>query len=433
MAKRPARATSGRYVSRLTSGTLAVIMAGGRGERLKGLTEHRAKPATPFGGKFRIIDFVLSNCVNSGIRQITVLTQYKAQSLIQHIHRGWGYMRGEFGEFVEVIPAQQKTGTHWYRGTSDAVYQNIDVMHSHRPKHVLVLAGDHIYKMDYGPMIAYHVEKGADITVGVVEVPIVEAKEFGVLTVTEWNRVTRFVEKSPTPDPMPGRTDVALASMGIYVFNPELLEKLLIEDAADEKSKHDFGKDIIPKAIEKLQVFVIEGIQFIALRIEHPEHVAVIVAHRYDDLGTSRMKRRQISQILAHVAYDDRLTGLQGRTAQSLTGWKTWISGRFVAAFGHYHELVLNDLVNANPAIIARGANHLDELLHSLSRASARQGKRPDLLKILARDFLHSRESNLVHNKPSASRISTFCGGVRLLDNDVDNTRIGADGWSVKE
>ena len=135
------------------------------------------------------------------------------------------------------------------------MYQNIDVMHSHRPKHVLVLAGDHIYKMDYGPMIAYHVEKGADITVGVVEVPIVEAKEFGVLTVTEWNRVTRFVEKSPTPDPMPGRTDVALASMGIYVFNPELLEKLLIEDAADEKSKHDFGKDIIPKAIEKLQVF----------------------------------------------------------------------------------------------------------------------------------------------------------------------------------
>ena len=226
MAKRPARATSGRYVSRLTSGTLAVIMAGGRGERLKGLTENRAKPATPFGGKFRIIDFVLSNCVNSGIRQITVLTQYKAQSLIQHIHRGWGYMRGEFGEFVEVIPAQQKTGGHWYRGTADAVYQNIDVMHAHRPKHVLVLAGDHIYKMDYGPMIAYHVEKGADITVGVVEVPIEDAKEFGVLTVTEWNRVTRFVEKSLTPDHMPGRPDVALASMGIYVFNPDLLEQI---------------------------------------------------------------------------------------------------------------------------------------------------------------------------------------------------------------
>src|SRR5947207_1614944 len=255
MPRQPARASSGRYVSRLTGGTLAVIMAGGRGERLKDLTAHRAKPATPFGGKFRIVDFVLSNCVNSGIRQISILTQYKAQSLIQHVQRGWSYLRGEFGEFVETIPAQQQIGAVWYRGTADAVHQNIDLMLSHRPKHVLVLAGDHIYKMDYGPMIAYHVEKGADITVGVVEVPIADAREFGVLTVTEWNRVTRFVEKSPNPDPMPGRTDAALASMGIYVFNPELLEKLLIEDAADDKSKHDFGKDIIPKSIEKLQVF----------------------------------------------------------------------------------------------------------------------------------------------------------------------------------
>ena len=171
MPRQPARASSGRYVSRLTGGTLAVIMAGGRGERLKDLTAHRAKPATPFGGKFRIMDFVLSNCVNSGIRQISILTQYKAQSLIQHVQRGWSYLRGEFGEFVEVIPAQQQMGPRWYRGTADAVYQNMELFLSHRPKHVLVLAGDHIYKMDYGPMIAYHVEKGADITVGVVEVP----------------------------------------------------------------------------------------------------------------------------------------------------------------------------------------------------------------------------------------------------------------------
>jgi len=255
MSRQLARASSGRYVSRLTGGTLAVIMAGGRGERLGDLTAHRCKPATPFGGKFRIIDFVLSNCVNSGIRQISILTQYKAQSLMQHVQHGWSYLRGEFGEFVEVVPAQQQLGPLWYRGTADAVHQNIELILAHRPKHVLVLAGDHIYKMDYGPMIAYHVEKGADITVGVVEVPIVEAREFGVLTVTEWNRVTRFVEKSPTPDPMPGRTDVALASMGIYVFNPELLEKLLLRDAADENSKHDFGRNIVPDAIEKLQVF----------------------------------------------------------------------------------------------------------------------------------------------------------------------------------
>ena len=240
---------SGRYVSRLTSGTLAVVMAGGRGERLKQLTAHRCKPATPFGGKFRIVDFVLSNCVNSGIRQICVLTQYKAQALIDHVHRGWGYLRGEFGEFVDVVPAQQQVGEHWYRGTADAVYQNLDYIRAHRPKHVLVLAGDHIYKMDYGPMIAHHVERGADITVGVVEVPVDRAREFGVLSVGEQNRVTKFTEKPSHPEPMPGRPDLALASMGIYVFNADTLVKMLSDDAADHSSAHDFGKNIIPAAI----------------------------------------------------------------------------------------------------------------------------------------------------------------------------------------
>jgi glucose-1-phosphate adenylyltransferase len=255
MPKQPVRASSGRYVSRLTSGTLAVVMAGGRGERLKALTEHRCKPATPFGGKFRIIDFVLSNCVNSGIRQMYVLTQYKAHSLIQHVQRGWGYLRGEFGEFCEIVPAQQQIGALWYRGTADAVYQNIDLVRAQRPTHVLVLAGDHIYKMDYGPMIAYHVEKSADITVGVVEVRREQAREFGVLTATEWNRVTRFSEKPPEPDGIPGREHLALASMGIYVFNTRLLERLLAEDAANAASAHDFGKSIIPPAIDRLQVF----------------------------------------------------------------------------------------------------------------------------------------------------------------------------------
>nr|PZN63702.1 MAG: glucose-1-phosphate adenylyltransferase [Pseudomonadota bacterium] len=249
------RTNSGRYVSRLTGGTLAMIMAGGRGERLRGLTEHRCKPATPFGGKFRIIDFVLSNCVNSGIRKICLLTQYKGQSLIQHVQRGWAYLRGEFGEFVDVIPAQQQVGQYWYRGTADSVYQNLEYVRSHNPRHVLVLAGDHIYKMDYGPMIAYHVEKGADITVGVVEVPVAEARSFGVLSVTEWNRVTKFTEKPQDPEPMPGNSSVALASMGIYVFNTDLLERLLAEDAADPESQHDFGRNVIPKAIAQLQVF----------------------------------------------------------------------------------------------------------------------------------------------------------------------------------
>ena len=179
---------------------------------------------------------MLSNCVNSGIRQIYLMTQYKGQSLIQHVQRGWSYLRGEFGEFIDVVPAQQQVGMHWYRGTADCVYQNLDLIRALRPKHVLVLAGDHIYKMDYGPMIAYHVEKGADITVGVVEVPRERAREFGVLSVTEWNRVTNFTEKPREPDSIPGRPDVALASMGIYIFNARLLEKLLIADAADDKS-----------------------------------------------------------------------------------------------------------------------------------------------------------------------------------------------------
>jgi glucose-1-phosphate adenylyltransferase len=244
-----------RYLSRLTRGTLAIVMAGGRGERLRHLTEDRCKPATPFGGKFRIIDFALSNCVNSGIRQISVLTQYKAHSLIQHIQRGWGYLRGEFGEFVEIIPAQQRRGSDWYQGTADALWQNMDLIRAHRPLHVLVLAGDHIYKMDYGPMIGFHVEKEADITVGVVEVPVSRAREFGVLGVDDGNRVLNFLEKPRDPPAIPGRPDVAMASMGIYVFNPRLLERLLRADAEDPASAHDFGRNIIPEAIDKLRVF----------------------------------------------------------------------------------------------------------------------------------------------------------------------------------
>src|SRR5579883_1973363 len=255
MSRPPVRASSGRYVSRLTSGTLAVVMAGGRGERLKALTQHRCKPATPFGGKFRIIDFVLSNCVNSGIRQIAVLTQYKAQDLIQHIHRGWSYLRGELGEFVEVIPAQQQIGEHWYRGTADSVYQNLDFLRSHRPTHVLILAGDHIYKMDDGPMIAYHEQCEADITVGVVDVPIDRAHEFGIMTTGENNRITRFAEKPKQPEPIAGHPDLARASMGIYVITLDRLEQLLAEDAADPASRHDFGRNIIPPAIDRLRVF----------------------------------------------------------------------------------------------------------------------------------------------------------------------------------
>jgi len=246
---------SGRFVSQLTKGTMAVVMAGGRGQRLHHLTAHRAKPATPFGGKYRIIDFSLSNCVNSGIRQILVLTQYKSHSLIQHIQRAWGYLRGELGEFVQLVPAQQRHGEMWYRGTADAVYQNLDIIDAHGPELVLVLAGDHVYKMDYGPMIAFHVERQADITVGMVQVPLAEASEFGIASVDEEQRIVGFDEKPADPRPMPGHPGLALASMGIYVFTPEFLRRTLREDALDESSSHDFGKNIIPGALVSSRVF----------------------------------------------------------------------------------------------------------------------------------------------------------------------------------
>ncbi|MDJ0928372.1 MAG: glucose-1-phosphate adenylyltransferase [Gammaproteobacteria bacterium] len=246
---------SGRFVSQLTQSTMGVIMAGGRGQRLQDLTSNRAKPATPFGGKYRIIDFSLSNCVNSGIRQILVLTQYKAHSLIQHVQRGWGYLRGELGEFVDIVPAQQQRGEWWYRGTADAVYQNLEIIDEFGPERVLVLAGDHVYKMDYGPMIAYHVENKATITVGVVQVPVRQATSYGVMTVDESQRIIRFDEKPANPEPMPGRDDVALASMGIYVFDRSFLVERLIEDSAKPESHHDFGKNIIPDSIEQHRVF----------------------------------------------------------------------------------------------------------------------------------------------------------------------------------
>ena len=243
------------FISNLTKDTLALIMAGGRGERLKQLTQWRAKPAVPFGGKFRIIDFPLSNCINSGIRRIGVLTQYKSHSLNLHIHKGWGFFRGEFGEFVEVLPAQQRIESSWYAGTADSIYQNLDIIRAHSPEYVLILAGDHVYKMDYGAMLAQHVENQADITVGCIEMPIEQASQFGVMGVDDEFRINQFDEKPEKPTPIPGRDDEALCSMGIYVFNKDLLFELLIRDADTRGSSHDFGKDIIPDAIKKYRVF----------------------------------------------------------------------------------------------------------------------------------------------------------------------------------
>ncbi len=245
---------SPRFVSRITQETLALVLAGGRGARLKQLTNWRTKPAVSFGGKFRIIDFSLSNCVNSGIRRIAVLTQYKSHSLIRHLQRGWSFLRAELDEFVEIFPASQRLESHWYQGTADAVYQNLDILRNLDPKYVLILAGDHVYKMDYGPMLAFHVESGADMTIACMEVPIDEARAFGVMGVDDEHRISSFSEKPDNPAPVPGKTDVALASMGIYVFNTDFLYEQLIKDADMPRSSRDFGKDIIPSVIEKYRV-----------------------------------------------------------------------------------------------------------------------------------------------------------------------------------
>ncbi len=247
--------TPERYVSRLTQNTLALILAGGRGSRLKQLTKWRAKPAVPFGGNFRIIDFPLSNCINSGIRRIAVLTQYKSHSLIRHIQQGWSFQRPELGEFVELVPAQQRVKDDWYEGTADAVFQNLDIIRSLNPEYVLVLAGDHIYKMDYGPMLAAHQEKQADMTVGCVEVPIEQAKAFGVMSVNDDSRIVKFSEKPDHPDPLSYKKSHALASMGIYIFNTKFLFEQLSKDAQTQGSSHDFGKDMIPSVIEKYRTY----------------------------------------------------------------------------------------------------------------------------------------------------------------------------------
>ncbi|RME63049.1 MAG: glucose-1-phosphate adenylyltransferase, partial [Alphaproteobacteria bacterium] len=237
--------------TRLARSAMAYVLAGGRGSRLLELTDRRAKPAVYFGGKSRIIDFALSNALNSGIRRIGVATQYKAHSLIRHLQRGWNFLRPERNESFDILPASQRISENqWYLGTADAVYQNRDIIESYGPEYMIVLAGDHVYKMDYGIMLAQHVDAGADVTVGCIEVPRMEATGFGVMHIDEDNRIVHFLEKPKDPPAIPGKPDQALASMGIYVFRTKFLCELLARDAADANSSHDFGKDIIPYIVK---------------------------------------------------------------------------------------------------------------------------------------------------------------------------------------
>ncbi len=240
---------SGPLTPQLARSAVAIILAGGRGSRLGPLTDWEAKPAIPFGGKFRIIDFTLSNCVNSGIRKIGIATQYKSQSLIRHVQRGWSFLDGRFDEFVELMPAQQRVTAAWYKGTADAVFQNLDLLRHQQPSLVLILAGDHVYKMDYTKLLAEHVSRQAELTVPCVEVPVAGASEFGVMEVDESMHIVGFQEKPADPRPMPGRPDVALASMGIYCFDAHVLYDELLRDSVDVQSKNDFGGNIIPHMV----------------------------------------------------------------------------------------------------------------------------------------------------------------------------------------
>ena len=235
--------------------TYALVLAGGRGSRLRQLTEHRAKPAVHFAGTMRIIDFALGNCVNSGLRRIGVLTQYKAQSLIRHVERSWGFLEATLGEYVDIVPAQQRRDERWYTGTADAVYQNLDILRESKPKYVVVLGGDHIYKMDYEVLLAEHVERGADLSVACLAVPVEDAAGFGIMTVDADGRIVAFEEKPARPQPLPGKPGHALASMGIYAFNADFLVEQVELDAADPNSSHDFGKDIIPRLVHSARVY----------------------------------------------------------------------------------------------------------------------------------------------------------------------------------
>jgi len=234
---------------------LAVLLAGGAGERLHPLTRHRAKPAVPFGGIYRIIDFTLSNCMNSKCFRVQVLVQYKSLSLARHIRTAWNVFHTELGEFIEVVPPQLRVSSNWYLGTADAIYQNLYSLEREDPKEVLILAGDHIYKMDYQKMVSFHRESGADLTIAALETPIEEANRFGIVEVDSQSRVVGFVEKPEDPKPIPSRSDIVLASMGIYLFNTDLLKQAVVTDA-EGNSSHDFGKDIIPRLVETHKVFV---------------------------------------------------------------------------------------------------------------------------------------------------------------------------------
>lgn len=335
--------------------TVALVLAGGRGSRLQQLTDRRAKPAVYFGGKFRIVDFVLSNCLNSGIRRIAVVTQYKSHSLLRHLQRGWSFLRGEMNQFIDLLPAQQRVNEeHWYRGTADAVFQNGDILRSYEPEYVLVLAGDHIYKMDYSLMLLDHVESGAGCTVGCIEVPRGEASAFGVMAIDAQRKVIDFMEKPADPPPMPGKPDISLASMGIYVFTADYLYQLLDADLANAESNHDFGKDIIPRAVGEGCV------------VAHPFSMSCVPA---EEPGGSAAYWRDVGTVDAFWAANLDLASISPALNIYDREWPIWTlqeqlpPAKFVHDANGQHGITFNTLVSGG--CIVSGSHVSNSVLFS--------------------------------------------------------------------
>jgi glucose-1-phosphate adenylyltransferase len=336
--------------------TLALVLAGGRGSRLMSLTDNRAKPAVHFGGKFRIIDFALSNCMNSGLRRIGVITQYKSHSLLRHLQRGWSFLRNEMNEFVDLLPAQQRVNeADWYRGTADAIWQNLDIIRSAgEPEYIVVLAGDHIYKMDYSIMLADHVGSGRGVTVGCIEVPREEAKGFGVMAVNAQRHITEFVEKPSDPPAMPGNPALSLASMGIYVFSTDYLYRLLEDDARDPNSTHDFGKDLIPRAVAEGQA------------LAHPFGMSAIANPPY-----SRAYWRDVGTVEAYWAANLDLASTTPELNMYDKDWPIWTYQEQLAPAKFVHDDLPNERVGqainslVSGGCIVSGATVKDSVLFS--------------------------------------------------------------------
>jgi glucose-1-phosphate adenylyltransferase len=341
--------TSSLSTLTLTKRTMALVLAGGRGSRLKDLTDRRAKPAVHFGGKFRIIDFALSNCLNSGMRRIGVITQYKSHSLLRHMQRGWSFLRNEMNEFVDLLPAQQRLDEDsWYRGTADAIYQNLDIIRSAiPPEYIVILAGDHIYKMDYSLMLADHVAHKRGVTVGCIEVPRAEASGFGVMAIDEQRNISEFVEKPADPPAMPGNPEVSLASMGIYIFTAEYLYRLLEEDAHDEKSSHDFGKDLIPKAVGEGQA------------LAHPFSMSAIANPPY-----SRAYWRDVGTVDAYWAANLDLASVTPELNMYDRDWPIWTYQEQLPPAKFVHDeagrvgTALNSLVSGGCIVSGASVRH---------------------------------------------------------------------------